>query len=78
MTNNNRDEQGRYESEHGIAPADVFNAMEPIEPYTTAELAATVGAPRRTVLNYLDELAAQGRVRKKKPGQRQAIWIREP
>lgn len=76
MPEANRNEEGRFESEHGIAVEDVFNAMEPLEPYTTGELANMLGAPRRTVYNYLEELAEQGRIRKKKPEPKRAIWIR--
>ena len=76
MPNANRNERGRFESEHGVTAEDVFEAMEPLEPYTTGELADMLGAPRRTVFNYLDELAEQERIRKKKPEPRRAIWIR--
>ena len=76
MPETNRNEQGRFESEHGITVEDVFEAMEPLEPYTTGELADTLGAPRRTVFKYLEELAEQEQIRKKKPGPRSAIWIR--
>lgn len=76
MPNVNRNERGQFESEHGVTLEGVFDAMEPLEPYTTGELADIVGAPRRTVYNYLDDLAEQGRIRKKKPNPRSAIWIR--
>lgn len=76
MPETNRNEQGRFESEHGITVEDVFEAMEPLEPYTTGELADMLSAPRRTVFKYLEELAEQERIRKKKPGPRSAIWIR--
>ncbi len=76
MPNANRNEQGRFESEHGITVEDVFNVMEPLEPYTTGELANMLGAPRRTVYNYLEKLADEGRIRKKKPEPKRAIWIR--
>lgn len=76
MPTTNRNKQGRFESEHGITVEDVFNAMEPLEPYTTGELANMLGAPRRTVFNYLEALAEQERIRKKKPEPKRAIWIR--
>lgn len=71
-----RNTEGRFESEHGVTVEEVFEAMEEAEPYTTGELADMVGAPRRTVYNYLEELAEQDRIRKKKPEPRRAIWIR--
>lgn len=76
MPNANRNDQGRFESEHGVTVEDVFEAMEPVEPYTTGELANMLDAPRRTIYNYLEELAEQGRIRKKKPEPKRAIWIR--
>lgn len=72
----NRNEYGRFESEHGLVPEDVLEAMEPLEPYTTGELADQLGAPRRTVYNYLESLAEANKIRKKKPEPRRVIWIR--
>jgi predicted transcriptional regulator len=72
----NRSENGRFESEHGLIPKDVLEEMEPLEPYTTGELADQLDAPRRTVYNYLEELAEKNKIRKKKPEPRRAIWIR--
>lgn len=76
MPSEQRNEKGRFEAEHGITPDDVFEAMDHLEPYTTGELAEQLGAPRRTVYNYLEELAEENRIRKKKPEPRRAIWIR--
>lgn len=67
MPTDERDERGQFESKHGVTAEDVFETMEPLEPYTTGELADMVGAPQRTVFNYLNDLAEQGRIRKKKP-----------
>lgn len=76
MPKANRNEQGRFESEHGITVEDVFEVMDALEPYTTGELAEMLDMPRRTVYDYLEELAEQDRIRKKKPEPRRAIWIR--
>lgn len=76
MPTSERNEQGRFEPEHGKTKEDVFNAMEHFEPYTTGELADTLDIPRRTVFNYLDDLAEEGRIKKKKPEPRRVIWIR--
>lgn len=56
---------------------DVFNAMGPGEPYSTGELADILGWPSRSTFHVLDELADEGRIRKKKPSDRRAIWILE-
>ena len=71
-----RNERGQFVSEHGIAADKVFEAMAQLEPYTTAELADSLNAPRRTVYKYLEELHDEGRIRKKKLNQRRVIWIR--
>jgi predicted transcriptional regulator len=71
-----RNEEGKYVSEHGLTAEDVFDSMEPLEPYSTAELADDLNAPRRTVYKYLNELAEEGRITKKKPNERRVIWMR--
>lgn len=71
-----RNEKGRYESEHDVTIEDVFEAMDPLEPYTTGELAENVGAPRRTVYHYLEQLYEENRINKKKPDPRRVIWMR--
>lgn len=69
-----RNDAGQYVATR--RPEDVFNAMEPLEPYTTGELAESLGWPRRSVYKALTELAEDGTIRKKKPEPRRAIWIR--
>lgn len=71
-----RNEEGKFQSEHGIGTEDVFQAMDELEPYTTGELAEQLDAPRRTIFNYLEQLHENGRVQKKKPEPRRAIWMR--
>jgi DNA-binding IclR family transcriptional regulator len=69
-----RDNQGRFVA--SISAEDLLDEMEPLEPYMTAEVAGALDIPRRTAYKYLDELADDGRVRKKKPEPRRVIWIR--
>ena len=66
--------------DEGATPAaeTVYEAMEPLEPYTTGELASTLGAPRRLVRGLLDRLAEAGTIRRKEPEPERVIWIREP
>jgi predicted transcriptional regulator len=71
-----RNEKGRFEAEHEVTKDDVFEKMEPLEPYTTGELAEKADAPRRTIYHYLEELYEEGRIQKKKPEPRRAIWMR--
>jgi predicted transcriptional regulator len=73
---NQRNENGRFQSEHGLTSNDVLEEMEPLEPYTTGELADALNAPRRTIYNYLAELHEENKIRKKKPEPRRVIWIR--
>lgn len=76
MPAENRDEQGQFESEHGVDAEDVYQAMDHLEPYTTGELAETLDIPRRTAYNYLESLHEEGRISKKKPEPRRVIWVR--
>jgi DNA-binding MarR family transcriptional regulator len=69
-----RNESGQYVATR--SPDDVLTVMEPLEPYTTGELADNLGWPRRTVYELLTTLEERDEVRKKKPEPRRAIWIR--
>lgn len=71
-----RDEEGRFESHHDIGKEEIFQAMEIHNPYTTGELANKLDIPRRTAYKYLEELAQQDRIIKKKPEPRRVIWMR--
>jgi predicted transcriptional regulator len=55
----------------------VLEAMVPGEPYWAGELAGQFSASRRTVQRRLNELADRGQIRKKKQGDRRAIYWRE-
>lgn len=55
---------------------DLYDEMAVLEPYTTGELASTVGTPRKRVRNLLDRLAESGRVRRKTPDGERAFWIK--
>ncbi|WP_335999398.1 hypothetical protein [Halorientalis halophila] len=57
---------------------EVQDAMAPLEPYTTGELARVLDAPRRLVRQLLDALADEEQIRKKTPEPDRTIWIREP
>lgn len=70
-----RDGDGRYTVERDAE--ELLDAMTPQEPHTTGELADALGWPRRTVYNHLSALEKDGRLRKKKPEARRAIWILE-
>jgi hypothetical protein len=56
----------------------VYESMEPLEPYTTGELASLLDAPRRLVRTLLDALAGDEKIRKKEPEPDRTIWVREP
>jgi len=49
-----RDEQGRFQA--STSPDDVYEAMEPLEPYSTNEIADELGLPHRTALHYFNQL----------------------
>jgi DNA-binding MarR family transcriptional regulator len=68
-----RNDAGQYVTTR--SPDAVLDAMEPLEPYTSGELAEMLGWPRRTVYQVLDGLADEGAIRKKKPEERRVIWM---
>lgn len=58
------------------SPSDALDAMEPLKPYMTGELAEILGWPRRSVYKVLSELADEGEIRQKKSEERRVILIR--
>lgn len=54
----------------------VYEEMEPLEPYTTGELARRVGAARDVVKRLLDALYEGDRVEKKEASGA-VIWVRD-
>ena len=71
-----RNEKGRFQAGHNVEVEDVFQAMKIHIPYTTGELAKELGIPRRTAYKYLEILAEEDRILKKKPDPRRVIWMR--
>lgn len=61
-----------------VSPEDVYEEMEPFEPYTTGELAAVLDIPKRLARSLLDTLTAAGQIRSKEPEPERLIWVREP
>lgn len=57
---------------------NVYEHLEPFEPYTTAELAGDLSVERGHLRQLLDKLRGEGRVRQKKPPGGGTLWIREP
>jgi hypothetical protein len=64
--------------EDGPSTEAVYEAMTPLEPYTTGELASVLGVPRRLARRLLARLADEGTIRRKEPEPERVIWIREP
>jgi len=58
-------------------PEDVYGAMDPLEPYTTGEVARLLDIPRTLARELLTALGEAGKIRVKRPDER-PIWIREP
>lgn len=54
----------------------VYEEMEPLEPYTTSELAERIGAARDVVRRLLDALYEGDQVEKKATGSG-VIWVRD-
>jgi DNA-directed RNA polymerase subunit RPC12/RpoP len=65
------------DSAGGIDAETLRERMEPLEPYTTGELANLFDAPRERVRELLESLRERD-VRKKESEPNRLIWIREP
>jgi hypothetical protein len=84
MTDDHDPRRDDASDENGSGPDEplsaerVSEAMEPLEPYTTGELASALDVPKRLVRRLLDRLADAGTIRRKEPEPKRVIWIREP
>jgi predicted Zn-ribbon and HTH transcriptional regulator len=61
-----------------LSPEDVYETMDPLEPYTTGELARRLETSKSLIRSFLNKLVGEDKVRKKDPEPNQMIWIREP
>lgn len=78
MPDNTTDpDDGRSGDRSDTSPEDIYETMDPLEPYTTGELADILGIPRRVVRRLLDALNQEDKIRKKEPEPDRIIWIRE-
>lgn len=59
---------------------ELYEAMEPLEPYTTGELASLLDVPRQFARKLLEALTGDEQIRRKEPdtGSDSTIWIRPP
>jgi hypothetical protein len=64
-------------SEQDLSADEIYHEMEVLEPYTAGELASYFAAPKDRVRKLLQRLSNSGKLRKKEPEPKQAIWIRE-
>lgn len=69
---------GHADDGEGLPKEAVYEAMDPLEPYTTDELTDRLDKPRDLVRRALDQLFGDGEIRKKDPEPSRPIWIREP
>jgi len=76
MSNPNSDDPSSDDDEP--SPDDVYESMDPLEPYTTGELANRLDTSKGLVRSVLNKLAGTDKIRKKEPEPSRAIWIREP
>ena len=73
-----RGNMGAPGSTRTVPPEDVLAVFDDrddaAEPLTAPEVAETLGASRRTVLNRLDDLRERGELASKKVGGRARVW----
>ncbi len=61
-----RNARGQFTAEHDVTADDIYETMEPLEPYTSREIADKLDVPRRTAYEFLTDLptaVASGRKR---------------
>jgi hypothetical protein len=61
-----------------LSANELFEELEPFEPYTADELADKFDTDRGILRRLLDKLNREEKIKKKKPKSSPAIWIREP
>lgn len=61
-----------------LSADELFEELEPFEPYTTDELVDTFDSDRGLLRKLLNRLNQEGKIKKKKPKSSPTIWIREP
>jgi hypothetical protein len=64
-------------NDRDLSPDDIYDEMEVLEPYTAGELAPKYDAPKQRIRTLLERLSDLGKIRKKEPEPKRAIWIRE-
>lgn len=64
-------------NDRDISADNIYDEMEELEPYTAGELASKYDAPKQLIRNLLERLSDRGKIRKKEPEPKRAIWIRE-
>lgn len=60
------------------SPDDVYETMEPLEPYTLGDLIKRFDATKGHLWSVLRTLHQNGKIRKKESQPNQRIWIRQP
>lgn len=57
--------------------SEVYEHLEPLEPYTTEEVASLLDRPKKLVFRLLDALYEADEVQKKETESGPVIWIRD-
>ncbi|MFC7167092.1 hypothetical protein [Halospeciosus flavus] len=71
-------ETGETDGDGEPDPTVALEAMDPLEPYTTTEVASLLDVPRRLARRLLDALYVEDEVEKKTPGgeEKPIVWIK--
>lgn len=75
MSQQERDEEGRYREK--VSLDEVREFFQRSEPRTAKEIADAIDISSRAALNKLNELHANGEIKRKKVGARAVVWYRE-
>lgn len=75
MSQQERDEDGRYREK--VSLDEVREFFRRSEPRTAKEIADALDISSRAALNKLNEMHAEGEIKRKKVGARAVVWYRE-
>ncbi len=74
----NKDSEEQSSDGESLSPDDVYEVMEPFEPYTLDDLIQRLDVTKGRLWSLLRTLHQGGKIRRKESEPNQRIWVREP
>lgn len=74
----NKDSEKQSSETDSLSADEMFEVMEPFEPYTLDDLVQRFDVTKGSLWSLLRTLHQAGKIRKKESGPNQRVWVREP